>query len=893
MKKERRSLQDRIRERQQSGFVGRRGQVIQYQENMGFPVDDGRRRFLFNIHGDAGVGKTFLARQLRQIAVDDAALTAYVDEASEDVISAMTTMAAEFGRADSRLTDFEKRVAEYRQRRHELESDPHAPAGVAAFLTKTAVTIGLAAARDIPVAGSLLAPVDAVAAAEQANLVREYLTRKFSDHRDVSLILSPADELTPVFVRGLNNAAADRTVALFFDTYERTAAILDGWLRNLYAGRYGELPETLITTISGQKPLDSNLWSDYLPVIADIQLEEFSEAEARQFLTSKDITDEPTVQVILRLSERLPLWVATLADARLQGGGEVGDPSGDAVDRFLRWEGDPARREIAMAAALPRVINQDVLAVISSGGDEVRPLFGWLRSLPFLTRRGQSWAYHDVVRSAMLRLRRAETPAEWRAEHNQLAQANGHWAAGAAPSGESSWSDTDWVDYTREENYHLLCADPHGNLPRVLASAVRAAERGPARAFQWATLIADAGRDTDNQVLRDWGERLTGCIRGDDLAPYLTFLINSTILDSQHLIVAYGERGESYRLVGRYNDALADFSHAIELDPESSWSFTRRGDTYRGMKLYDNALADYSRAIELDPIARAFADREDLHADRRRHHEETLAHLGLVAASDQESTRTITCLGGTYRDIKKYDDALADFSRVNELDPTARAFADRGDAYRHLGRYEDALADMARAIEIDPQSAWVISYRGRSYHDMKRYEDSLADFSRVIALDPTVRALIDRADVYRHLLRYDDSLADLNRALEIAPNSFDAIAYRGDTYHDMRRYEDSLAAFTRAIELNPEDVQSFVDRGDVHAHLEHYEEACIDLSRAVELDPSDASAISQRGEIYLMMGRYDDALADFDEAIELDPDEDYYAARSAEVRQLMSENDVG
>jgi hypothetical protein len=68
MARERRSLQDLIRSRQQSGFVGRQQQVVQYQENLGFPVDDERRRFLFNIHGDAGVGKTFLTKQLRQIA---------------------------------------------------------------------------------------------------------------------------------------------------------------------------------------------------------------------------------------------------------------------------------------------------------------------------------------------------------------------------------------------------------------------------------------------------------------------------------------------------------------------------------------------------------------------------------------------------------------------------------------------------------------------------------------------------------------------------------------------------------------------------------------------------------------------------------------------------------
>lgn len=49
-----RSLQDLIRSRQQSGFVGRQQQVVQYQENLGLAVDDERRRFLFNIHGDAG-----------------------------------------------------------------------------------------------------------------------------------------------------------------------------------------------------------------------------------------------------------------------------------------------------------------------------------------------------------------------------------------------------------------------------------------------------------------------------------------------------------------------------------------------------------------------------------------------------------------------------------------------------------------------------------------------------------------------------------------------------------------------------------------------------------------------------------------------------------------------
>ena len=208
----------------------------------------------------------------------------------------------------------------------------------------------------------------------------------------------------------MDRAAAGRPVALFIDAYERTGPLLDHWLRRLYNGQYGDLPETLITTISGQKPLDPNLWGDYLPVIADVPLEPFSEAEARQFLASKNIHDESMIQVILTLSGRLPMWLATLAESRPTDAADIGDPAGDAVERFLKWEDDPAKRSIAMTAALPRVLNQDILAAIAPS-DKARELFGWLCGLPFVTRRAGSWAYHEVVRAAMLRLQLARRPA--------------------------------------------------------------------------------------------------------------------------------------------------------------------------------------------------------------------------------------------------------------------------------------------------------------------------------------------------------------------------------------------------------------------------------------------------------------------------------------------------
>jgi hypothetical protein len=59
--------------------------------------------------------------------------------------------------------------------------------------------------------------------------------------------------------------------------------------------------------------LCSNPISDTNYFTNPISLEPFTEEEARQYLNRKEITNPQVIDVILRLSGRLPLLVATLA----------------------------------------------------------------------------------------------------------------------------------------------------------------------------------------------------------------------------------------------------------------------------------------------------------------------------------------------------------------------------------------------------------------------------------------------------------------------------------------------------------------------------------------------------------------------------------------------------
>ena len=75
------SLQDILKRWQRSDFVGREEQVALFRRNLALPLNDDHRRFIFNVSGQGGVGKTWLLCRFRQLAEGGDAIIAWTDEA--------------------------------------------------------------------------------------------------------------------------------------------------------------------------------------------------------------------------------------------------------------------------------------------------------------------------------------------------------------------------------------------------------------------------------------------------------------------------------------------------------------------------------------------------------------------------------------------------------------------------------------------------------------------------------------------------------------------------------------------------------------------------------------------------------------------------------------------
>jgi tetratricopeptide (TPR) repeat protein len=809
------SLQDVLSRRQHANFVGRQAQIAQFRSNAVTPLDSPDRKFIFNVHGDAGIGKTFLARQLAHAAMEAGWSTAYTDEAIYDLPGVMAAIASELTSSGPAFEPFHKLHTTYLRRRSELENDPQAPEGTPSFLTTTAVRMGLAAVRGVPVVGGALSAVDDAAVAEQADRLRKYISTKLRS-TEIRLLLSPAEALTPVFVEGILASSARHSMALFFDTYEHTAPLLDDWLLDLLKGRYGVLPANIVVTVSGQKPLDPNKWAPFLDVISDVPLTPFSDMEIRQLLSNKGVTNLDVVEVIQALSGGLPLLVAMLAEGRPEDPTYIGDPTGNAVERFLRWEGDPRKRAIALAAALPRWLDKDVLSVIINSAGEEDSTFAWLRKLAFVADHAGRCTYHGIVRESMIRVLRNESPQHWRELHRRLAGQHHAWRDALELRDDTGWNDQAWVSHTLEETYHLLCLDAPAALPKALSDAVHACQAGVIVSRRWAEMIRQAGDDTDNASARRWGELLRGAAEDEHayVSGYLSGVLASGLLDDATQAIALAERGEAQRLMRHYDEALADFNQAIDINPKLTWAIAGRGETYRALNRYPDALADFDRAISQSPgLAWAIVDR-----------------------------------GIARRQMRRYNDALRDFDTAIELDNSySWAIANRGETYRRLGRYNAAVSDFDRAITIDQDYAWALASRGRAFLRMKRYEDALRDFNQAVALDRDLTWVYSfRARAFRSMGRLDEAIGDFDRVIHSAPEDAWAIASRGRAYLSKKWYDEAIADFDRAIELRPDLDWAVASRGETYRQMKRYTEALADFDRALEIDPSFDYAKSQR-----------------------------------------------
>ncbi|KGO04468.1 tetratricopeptide repeat protein [Porphyromonas gulae] len=273
--------------------------------------------------------------------------------------------------------------------------------------------------------------------------------------------------------------------------------------------------------------------------------------------------------------------------------------------------------------------------------------------------------------------------------------------------------------------------------------------------------------------------------------------------------IAYYNRGVGCCIVGSYEEAIKDFSKAIELDDKFALAYHNRGDAYSKKGSYEEAIKDYSKAIELDDkYAPAYHNR-----------------------------------GIAYCEKGWCEEAIKDFSKAIELDDKfALTYCGRGNAYSNKGSYDEAIKDYSKAIELDGKFVYAYEGRGKAYYKKGSYDEAIKDYSKAIELDDKyIHAYNDRGNVYSNKGSYDKAIKDYSKAIELDGRFILAYHNRGDAYSKKGSYEEAIKDFSKAIELDDKFALAYCGRGNAYYEIGDFEKSQADLNTVLYLMLSNRS----------------------------------------------------
>ncbi|HEU5227232.1 MAG TPA: tetratricopeptide repeat protein, partial [Ktedonobacteraceae bacterium] len=225
--------------------------------------------------------------------------------------------------------------------------------------------------------------------------------------------------------------------------------------------------------------------------------------------------------------------------------------------------------------------------------------------------------------------------------------------------------------------------------------------------------------------------------------------------------------------------------------------------------------------------------------------------------------------GLAYAGINKFEQALADYTRVLELTPPyGLAYHWQGLAYAEISEFEQAITYYTRKLELN-------SSDGDTYYYLKVFEQTIADYKRMLGLNSSyVGVYYNRGLTYLYLKDIALARDDHKRHLDLEPKDI-TTAWLIEWMGMSRQHADEkIAERLEAIAaFEPEDYIAYVCRSVALGLRGKGKEGLAEMEKAILLEPIGWSAYFWKGMLLLYyyrgVSRDRDALVSIEQALAL------------------------
>jgi eukaryotic-like serine/threonine-protein kinase len=350
-------------------------------------------------------------------------------------------------------------------------------------------------------------------------------------------------------------------------------------------------------------------------------------------------------------------------------------------------------------------------------------------------------------------------------------------------------------------------------------------------------------------------------------------------------------------------------SHGTQVAGAYDYYLQGRGylQNYDRVENLDSAIQVFERALALDPrYALAYAGLGDAYWKKYESNKE-VSWIDKSRAACQQAIRlddsmpsAHVCLGALSAGTGNYEDAVREFERAAEKEPTNdAAFRGLAGAYEHLGKPEDAEKTYRRAIALRPHYWSGYNWLGVLYYRQARFREAAEMFNQVVALAPdSFRGYSNLGATYVEQARYGDAIMVLERSIAIRPSDY-GYTNLGNAYFFLRRYEEADRAYEQAIKLTARDSLLWWNLGDGYywtpekrsQSANAYRQAIAIAQEDLRVNPKDSSSYGILAICNAMLGEKKPALDALRRGLQLSPTEPSLLFQAALVHNQFGQSE--
>lgn len=389
----------------------------------------------------------------------------------------------------------------------------------------------------------------------------------------------------------------------------------------------------------------------------------------------------------------------------------------------------------------------------------------------------------------------------------------------------------DWMGASDQSQHDLDSLVEEG------LSLVSNAEANPAKAIFDQVLSRDpsctkalCGRGMAFQIL----ERIDEAIQDYDSALQI---------DSSCARARFG-RGSAKFQMGDTEGALNEMDKALKIDPEPAFYY-HRAECFYQLERYDDAVADLTICIELEPNQPATYFQRGVALSQQGKSKESIQDFEEAIRLDLDDPEVYAWLSLELCNQKEYEQS------ISVLDSAIGAYRDnadlvfrRGCAFYSAYDYDSAIRDFDEALAIGGDDATVVYWRGLTLEQLLGYDAAIAEFSTALEQDDTFfDAWVARGAAYLEIDDTAHAISDLSHAIGLDPTKARPFVLRGQAWRAEGDDERAMQDFDTALGLNPNVKGALRARSQLFAEHGDFQSSEADLDRL-----EDVRLRSSKGE---------------------------------------------